>query len=181
MSNNTESTDSVGRRTVLKATTAGAATLGVGVPAAAAADGGTDGQSEVDEPDGFEVEPLNRSGYLDDFSANFRLKFADGGGTIVSNLKDGEDIVVAEVTMTEDGRSGWHRHPGVAFVSIVEGEVDVTWERDCGTRTYGEGDTFFDPGIPHNVTTDDGAFFYVIFVGIPEGEPATEWVEPVEC
>lgn len=179
MSKRFEMFDGVSRRTVMKASAVGATSLGVGVPAAANRPRTESG--EVDEPNGFEIEVLSRTGFVDDLAAHFRLKFADGGGTIPSNLSDGDDIVLGEVRMTENGRSGWHVHPGVAFVTILEGELDVTWERDCGTRTYGEEDSFFDPGIPHNVVAPDGALFYVLFVGIPEGEPATEWIVPPDC
>lgn len=81
------------------------------------------GRVTVDEPDGFEVEILRaHAPFVDDVAAQFRLKFEEeGGGTIVDNLKDASTLIVAEVTWDPNGSSGWHFHPGVALVNIVEG------------------------------------------------------------
>ena len=90
---------------------------------------------------------------------------------------------MAEVTWDPEGSSGWHFHPGVAIVNIVEGELEVTWERDCMPRTYEAGESFLDFGEVHtadNLDDTEGARAYVIFLGIPDGEPATVWVEPPE-
>jgi hypothetical protein len=35
--------------------------------------------------------------------------------------------------------------------------------------------------VADNLSDDVCARAYVVFLGIPEGEPATVWVEPVEC
>lgn len=159
----------------------------------------------VDEPDGFEVDVIaEHAPFPDELAATFELTFAgddadtetadttddavaDGDtddavdDAIVVDLDDASTVIVAEVTWTEGGTSGWHRHPGVAIVNMVEGEVEVTWEHDCVPRTYAAGESFFDPGEVHTAASDGGAAAYVTFLGIPDGEPATEWVEPVEC
>lgn len=157
----------------------------------------------VDEPDGFEVDVIaEHAPFTDELAATFELTFAgddhdadaetddavaDGDtddavdDAIVVDLDDASTVIVAEVTWTEGGTSGWHRHPGVSIVNMVEGEVEVTWEHDCVPRTYAAGESFFDPGEVHTADSDGGAAAYVTFLGIPDGEPATEWVEPVEC
>lgn len=189
------------RRTVLKA---GAIAVGsVGMVGTATADGhaddengeegaehgndtGDDADEAVDEPDGFEVEVLApHAAFVDDVSATFGLEFADGEGDPIDvELDDASTLVLAEVTWTPGGSSGWHRHPGPVLVNVVEGELEVTWERDCTPRTYAAGESFLDPGEIHTATnaSDDGcARAYATFLGIPDGEPATEWVPPVEC
>lgn len=179
MVNNQEQIDRVSRRTVLKASAITAGTLGTSMPAAANSD-------DLDEPEGFEVNILaSHAPFPDDLASQFRLKFAENSrGTIVSNLKDSSTTIFAEVNWNPGGTSGWHFHPGVVIVNIVKGELEVTWERDCVPRTYTAGESFFDPGEVHiadNSSGDDPAKAYAIFLGIPDGEPATIWVEPVEC
>ena len=50
-----------------------------------------------------------------------------GRGTEMSHaslaLKHGLDIVVAKITLTPGGSSGWHSHPGGAIAIIQQGEV----------------------------------------------------------
>ena len=50
-----------------------------------------------------------------------------GRGTEMSRaslpLKHGLDIVVAKITLTPGGSSGWHSHPGGAIAIIQQGEV----------------------------------------------------------
>ncbi|SDK74068.1 cupin domain-containing protein [Natronorubrum texcoconense] len=169
------------------------------------ADGAADEEPAVDEPDGFEVDVIaEHAPFPDELAATFELTFAgddadaetadatddpvadgdtDGAvdDAVVVDLEDASTVIVAEVTWTEGGTSGWHRHPGVSIVNMVEGEVEVTWEHDCIPRTYAAGESFFDPGEVHTADSDGGAAAYVTFLGIPDGEPATEWVEPVEC
>jgi len=38
-------------------------------------------------------------------------------------LKHGLDIVVAKITLTPGGSSGWHSHPGGAIATIQQGEI----------------------------------------------------------
>lgn len=204
MTTETEPTDGIFRRTVLKATAVATGAFALSGTAAGHDDYDDekdndddddydDNDDDLDEPDGFEVEILGaHAPFTDDVAATFTLDFADedddddddGGVTIGAHLDDASTFIVAEVTWEPGGTSGWHRHPGVAIVNILEGDLEVTWEHDCVARTYSEGEAFFDPGEVHiadNVSDDDEARAYVIFLGVPDGEPATEWVEPVDC
>lgn len=152
-------------------------------------------ENDVDEPDGFEVEILaEHAPFTDDVAATFDLTLADdyddevddgetndSEDSIAVELDDASTVLVGEVNWEAGGTSGWHRHPGVVIVNVVDGEVEVTWEHDCVPRTYTAGDSFFDPGEVHIADSEDGASAYATFLGIPDGEPATEWVEPVEC
>lgn len=212
MTDETEPITGVLRRTVLKASAVAVGTLGTIGPTAADGHGGTEGDSgddgggvdesgpdesepddgdsedeAVDEPDGFEVEILApHAPFPDDVAAEFSLEFADGheGDPIVVDLDDASTLVVAEVTWTPGGTSGWHRHPGPVLVNVVEGELELVWERSCLPRTYAAGESFLDPGEVHTATnTSDAecARAYALFLGIPDGEPATVWVPPVDC
>lgn len=182
---------------LLKAGTVGAGALAMSGTAAAGGDEYEDddrdeGDSQVDEPSGFDVEILaGHAPFPDELAATFSLAFTETGddddGPPIGahhHLDAESTMVVAEVTWKPGGTSGWHRHPGVVLVSMLEGEIEVTWERDCVPRTYSAGEGFFDPGVVHNadnLSDDEGARAYAVFLGIPDGEPATIWVEPVDC
>jgi quercetin dioxygenase-like cupin family protein len=201
----TTPTDGVLRRTVLKASAVTAGTLGlIGTATGdehdddehgdhdhddeaheeAEDEENDDEESAVDEPDGFAVNILaEHSPFADDVAARFCVDYADNGDTPteVVDLEDASSVIVAEATWTEGARSGWHRHPGMSIVTMTEGEIEHTMEGDCVPRTYAAGDAWIDPGHVHKADSDDGARAYVTFLGIPDGEPATEWVPPVEC
>ena len=207
MTDETEPIAGVLRRTVLRASAVAVGTLGTLGTAAADDHGGTGGDNEgngngtdededddggetaeaVDEPDGFEVEILApHAPFVDDVAAELTLEFADGpeGEPIVVDLDDASTLVVAEVTWTPGGTSGWHRHPGPVLVNVGEGELELVWERDCVPRTYTAGESFLDPGEIHtarNTSNTECARAYAMFLGIPDGEPATVWVPPVDC
>jgi len=142
-----------------------------------------DDEPEVDEPEGFEVEiHAEHSPFRDDVAARICIDYADDGEeTEVVDLEDASSVIVAEVNWDEGARSGWHRHPGMSIVTMVEGEIEHTMEGDCVPRTYAAGDSWIDPGHVHKADSEGGARAHITFLGIPEGEPATEWVEPVDC
>lgn len=190
---------SINRRNALKSGTV-MGLLGMTGTAAAAGsrdehqDDGDD-DSDVDEPEGFNVEILaGHAPFPDELAATFSLTFTDeddgkddyGSASIGAHahLDDESTMIVAEVSWEPGGMSGWHRHPGVVLVSTLEGELEVTWAQDCVPRTYSAGDGWFDPGEVHkadNVSDDEPARAYAVFLGIPDGEPATIWVEPPDC
>ncbi len=140
---------------------------------------------DVDEPEGFDVEILApHAPFPDELAAKFSLIYAEyGGEEIVNEMRDASTMIVAEVNWDEHGStSGWHYHPGIALVTIVEGDLEVTMKQDCIPRVYEEGEAWLDPGDIHKaVSASDGVKAIVTFLGIPDGEPATVWVEPVEC
>lgn len=192
----------ISRRTVLKASAASVAAVGMVTPATARSlriprgefipDGpessGTGSTGAVDEPVGFGVELLaGHATFPDTVAATFRTQYDADDGAIVSTLpRDASNVLFAKVTWQPEGTSGWHTHPGPVIVSVVEGELELTNERDCVVRTYGVGEAFIDPGqgnvhIASNPSTTDMAVAYATFLGVPDGEPASVWVEPVAC
>lgn len=186
MSTQTKPPTGLLRRTVLKATAFAASALVVSTPAVADEhnNGEPEGQADVDEPEGFDVEVVTEHApFADDVAATFEVTHPDAedDDPIVVDLEDASSALLAEVTWEEGGRSGWHRHPGMSIVQMVDGEIEHTMEGDCTPRTYSAGDAWIDPGDVHTADSEEGAFAYITFLGIPEGEPATEWVEPVDC
>lgn len=198
MTNDRKRIDGISRRTLLKAGTVGAGALAMSGAATASDDhenrdeDNDDQETRIDEPEGFEVEILQgHAPFPDELAATFSLAFTgtgddDDGPPIGAHAHlDGEStMVVAEVAWEPGGTSGWHHHPGVVLVSVLEGDIEVTWERDCVPRTYSAGEGFFDPGVIHNadnLSDEESARAFAVFLGIPDGEPATIWVEPVDC
>ena len=196
MTNETESGDGVLRRTVLKAGTVALGTLAVITPAAGKGIEIKDEKEEeaeedkdVDSADGFSVEVLApHANFTDDVAAKFRIKYDEGDmGAVVSNLpNDASSVVVAKATWEPMGTTGWHTHPGPAIVTITEGELELVNARDCVARTYTAGEAFIDPGQGNvhtatNPSETDSAAVYVTFLGVPDGGPATIWVEPADC
>ena len=209
MTGNTRPSDGVLRRTIVKAGAVGAGALVLG-GAATASEGGLvpdqasssneaaeedaagdeapGDEPEVDEPVGFEGEVLApHAPFLDDVTVTFHLTFADehDGDPIVVELDDASTTAVLEVRWEPGGTVGWHTHPGPVIVNIVDGELELVWERDCVPRTYAAGETFFDPsGEIHTATNPsdtEETVAYATFLGVPDGAPLTEHVAPVEC
>lgn len=184
MTNRTTPVDGILRRTVLKASAvaAGAFALSGSATADDHDEENDDAEAEVDEPDGFEVEVIaEHAPFADDVAATFEVTYDDAEEPIVVEMDDASTVILAEATWEEGAESGWHRHPGMSIVRMIEGEIEHTMEDDCVPRTYSAGDSWIDPGHVHMADSEDGALAHVTFLGIPDGEPATEWVEPVEC
>lgn len=197
--NRIETLYGVSRRTIMKAAGVVAMSGGALTSTAAAAEHedddngdiddeyGDPDDGEVDEPDGFSAEVLSpHAPFPDDVAAELTLEFADDheGDPIVADMDDASTVVFLELNWEPGGSVGWHRHPGSAIVSVVEGELDLVWERDCVTRTYTSGDSFIDFGGIHNATNTsetECALAYGVFLDVPEGAPVTEWVEPRDC
>lgn len=180
------------RRTVLKASAVVVGALMLNAPTATGQPQLGDNSaatSEVDEPEGFSVEVLAPHGtFPDSVAAGFVIDYEGSDvGPIRSLLPfDASSVVLAKVTWHPEGTSGWHTHPGPVIVTITEGSLELINERDCVARTYTAGEAFIDPGqgnihIASNPSTTERAVAYATFLGVPDGEPATIWVEPVEC
>ncbi|MFC7098077.1 cupin domain-containing protein [Halobaculum marinum] len=187
------------RRRVLASTAGVGAVALAGVPYAAVAsehegengngeddgENGGDGGGEVDAPEGFEVEVLApHASFVGDVAAAFSVWY-DDGETELGLVKDASTVLVARVTIAPNGTSGWHVHPGPVLVSVVEGTIDITIDEDCRTRTFGTGEAYLDTGTHAEVATNpsetDPAVLYAVFLGVPDGESPTNWVEPRDC
>jgi quercetin dioxygenase-like cupin family protein len=83
--------------------------------------------------------------------------------------RNGGDFFVQHVRLGANAPTGWHTHPGPAFVMVVKGAL--TYEDACIRQTYGPGQGFVDRGFGHvhrAIAGPDGVDFYVVYV-LPPG------------
>jgi quercetin dioxygenase-like cupin family protein len=83
--------------------------------------------------------------------------------------RNGADFFVQHVRLGANGPTGWHTHPGPAFVQVVKGSL--IYEDACTRATYGAGQGFVDRGFGHvhrAIAGADGVDFYVVYV-LPSG------------
>jgi quercetin dioxygenase-like cupin family protein len=61
------------------------------------------------------------------------------------------DTVVTTTTIAPGGSTGWHSHPGPAFIVVTQGTLTVYDGDDpaCTPHTYGPGTGFLDAGLGH--------------------------------
>jgi len=77
----------------------------------------------------------------------------------ISEKLDGKDTTVTTVEVTiKPGEGGApHRHPGPAFVYVLEGEYELGID-DKPTKIYKAGETFYEPGgCLHRVSKNPAA------------------------
>jgi hypothetical protein len=98
---------------------------------------------------------------------------------------DGADAFIQHVRLGPNIETGWHTHPGPAFVTVVKGSVtyeDAEANR-CVDESYATGEGFVDRGFGHvhrAIAGADGVDFYVVYLlprgsathVIPTGAPA---------
>lgn len=71
-------------------------------------------------------------------------------------------------------------------ISIESGELELTSELDCVGRTYTAGEAFVAQGQGNvhratNRSESENAVVYATYLGVPDGEQPTMWVEPPGC
>ena len=84
-------------------------------------------------------------------------------------IEQGTDIVVAQITVSPGGSSGWHTHPGGAIIVINKGSLTVYKSRgsNCEVFTYSTGQAFIErPGEIDDVV-NTGSSPYVLLVTFP--------------
>lgn len=176
----------IGRRPLLKALSAGAAlSLSSG---AATADTG-ENEDRVSQPEGFETEVVApHATFPDDVAAAFGVAYEDGAEDAAFR-HDSSTVVIVRARLEPGGTSGWHGDKGPVIGSVVEGEIDVTFEDkdagECITRTYAAGEALVATGehddVVENASDTEPAVAYLIFLGVPAGEPPSNPVEPPNC
>lgn len=166
------------RRPLLKALSAGTA-ISVSSSVATASNGEAD-ENHGNQPEGFEAEVLTPHATLpDDVAAAFGVAYKDGAKDSAF-LHDASTVIVVRARLEPGGTSGWHREQGPALVSVVEDEIDVTFEDEdeCVTRTYAAGEAFVATGehadIVENACDTEPAMASLILLGVPAGEPTVD-------
>lgn len=162
---------------------------------------------EVDSPEGFSAEVLApHATFPADVAMEFRINYADGDadgtktpeGTTTPEgtatpadadeavtLRDASTVVFAKLTWEPGGRTGWHTHPGPVIVNVTEGELQIVTAEECTSRTYTAGEAFVDPATHDEIATNpsdtEQTVAYATFLGVPDGGPPTEFLEPQDC
>lgn len=100
-------------------------------------------------PSGASGPPLARGVFVHGVDAKFKVRTEHG--MQVSAVKDVAQAVVQEITLVAGGNTGWHSHPGPAIVVVSQGVLTVYDGDDptCTGHTYGQGESFVDPGDGH--------------------------------
>jgi hypothetical protein len=100
------------------------------------------GVAQATPPSGVTSTLLGRIslGPYHEISAGFKL-FA----------KNPTDTVVTTTTIAPAGSTGWHSHPGPAFIVVTAGTLTVYDGDDpaCAPHQYAQGSGFLDPGLGH--------------------------------
>ena len=108
------------------------------------------------------------------------------GFTISSNHPT--DVVVLTTTIKPGGSTGWHSHPGPAFIVVVRGTLTVYDGNDpaCTPHRYGPGTGFLDPGFGHvHIARNEGSTPVTVvqtYLDVPPGgSPRIDEPAPGNC
>jgi quercetin dioxygenase-like cupin family protein len=106
--------------------------------------------------------------------------------TIVS--KHPTDTVVLRTTIDPGGSTGWHSHPGPAFIVVIRGTLTVYDGNDptCTPHRYGPGTGFLDPGFGHvHIARNEGTTPVTVvqtYLNVPPGgSPRIDAPAPGNC
>jgi quercetin dioxygenase-like cupin family protein len=88
---------------------------------------------------------------------------------------DGTDVFIQHVRLPANAPTGWHTHPGPAFVTVVKGSLtyEDAMANSCRRITYNSGQGFVDRGFGHvhrAIAGPDGTDFYVVYFLPPGSE-----------
>jgi quercetin dioxygenase-like cupin family protein len=102
--------------------------------------------------------------------------------------KDTTDTVVLRQTFAPGGSTGWHTHPGPAYIVVTQGTVTLYDGDDptCTPHTYGAGTGFLDPGFGHvHIARNEGTTPVTViatYLNVPPGgSPRIDADDPGNC
>jgi quercetin dioxygenase-like cupin family protein len=102
--------------------------------------------------------------------------------------KDPTDTVVQTTTINPGGSTGWHSHPGPAFIVVTQGTLTVYDGDDptCTPHRYGPGTGFLDPGLGHvHIARNEGTTPVTVvqtYLNVPPGgSPRIDAPAPGNC
>src|SRR6516162_514678 len=91
-------------------------------------------------------------------------------------------------TIAPGGSTGWHSHPGPAFIVVASGTLTVYDGTDpaCTPHQYGPGSGFFDPGFGHvHIARNEGSTPVTVvqtYLNVPPGgSPRIDEPAPGNC
>ena len=107
-------------------------------------------------------------------TANFEDTVHVNSDRVKFQTKDATDFRIQSQVFAAGSYSGWHHHPGIIIVAVLEGAVTLTGS-DCNSVTYGPseaaGAVFVEGGDePIQASSATGATVYVTYV-VPDGSP----------
>lgn len=106
---------------------------------------------------------------------DLKVKARIAGDLQLVQVDDAADTIVQQVTVQPGGFTGWHSHPGPAFVTVAQGTFTYYDGDDesCTGIPYGPGETFVDVGQGHvHSARNEGATvvsLYVTYFDVPPG------------
>jgi Cupin domain len=102
--------------------------------------------------------------------------------------KHATDTVVLRQTLDPGGSTGWHSHPGPAYIVVTEGTLTLYDGDDptCTPHRYGPGTGFLDPGFGHvHIARNEGATpatAVATYLNVPPGgSPRIDAPAPGTC
>jgi quercetin dioxygenase-like cupin family protein len=102
--------------------------------------------------------------------------------------KHATDTVVLQQTIDPGGSTGWHSHPGPAYIVVTQGTLTLYdgYDPTCTPHTYGPGAGFLDPGLGHvHNARNEGttrATAIATYLNVPPGgSPRTDAPAPGNC
>ena len=103
-----------------------------------------------------------------------RVKFQTKEDTLVRHQK---------LTFAPGGFTGWHHHPGVVFVTVQSGTLNLA-HSDCSSHNYGPGSPHGAAFVEgehrvHQASSVDGAVVYVTYVSSAIDPPVFRIEDPV--
>jgi quercetin dioxygenase-like cupin family protein len=98
------------------------------------------------------------------------------------------DTVVLTTTIGPGGSTGWHSHPGPAFIVVTQGTLTLYDGNDpaCTPHVYGPGTGFLDPGLGHvHIARNEGTTPVTVvqtYLNVPPGSsPRIDAPAPGNC
>lgn len=95
------------------------------------------------------------------------------------------DVAVVKASLTPDGSTFWHGHPGPSVVVVTAGELTVLEPAPnggCDSHTYGTGDAFFHGTENHDFRNEGSVTAeFTITYFVTTWPPLTHTEDPGTC
>ncbi len=112
---------------------------------------------------------------------SFYVHMNDDKFNVQLHAQDNTDIVVGSAVAIPGGHTGWHYHPGPAFVLVKSGVVTVYSADDpsCTGKVYSAGQAFIEGSTPH-ILRNEGqvdaqlSAAFLVPAGIPQRVDAAD-------
>jgi quercetin dioxygenase-like cupin family protein len=122
------------------------------------------GVAHATPPSGQATETLARGTTADELMLRVQGKLPTAkGNPWRGTYKTPWDVTTLRITLPPGAHTGWHRHPGPGFMTVIQGAVTV-YANDCTKSTYARGQSYVEvPGLV-NLVRNDGTE-PAVFVG----------------